>query len=169
MDTFEAIFTRRSVRRFSDKPVSKEIIDQLLRAATSAPSAGNEQPWHFLILTERKWIDKIPTIHPYAQMCLQAPLVILPCADLELKQYEGYWIQDMAAATQNILLSVRALNLGAVWVGLYPSEERVQSLKKLFKLPGNVVPFCIIPIGYTDVKQTAVDRYQEEKVHFNKW
>jgi nitroreductase len=168
MDPLDVIFTRRSVRKFGSEKVSAEDIDMILKAAMNAPSAHNEQPWQFLVITERAVLDQIAKVHPYAQMCLQAPLAIIPCIDLSAK-YDVFWSQDMSAAVQNILLTVKALNLGAVWLGVYPHEKIVKDIKRMFALPGEVIPFNIIPIGHTDVSQGRVDRYSVNKVHYNKW
>ena len=170
MNTLETIFTRRSVRKFNNKEISQENIETLLKAAMSAPSARNEQPWQFLVINDRKILDKIPSVHEYAQMCLQAQAAIITCANLSAYKYDDtFWVQDMSAATQNILLAVRALDLGAVWVGVYPNEQRINAVSKLFELPAKVIPFSIIPIGYTDALQKEVDRFQNDKVHYNKW
>lgn len=169
METLEAIATRRSVRRFTDKTVSKETINKILQAAMNAPSAGNEQPWHFLVINDRKTLNSIPTIHPYAQMCLEAPVAIIPCLDPNLETHKGFGIQDLSAATQNILLAIRDLGLAAVWVGVYPNKDIVEKVKKLLGLPESIIPLNIIPFGYTDTKQQKVDRYQKERIHYNQW
>lgn len=170
MDLLDAIFTRRSVRRFGTEKVSAADIEVILQAAMNAPSAHNEQPWQFLVLTERELLDQISKVHPYAKMCLEAPLAIVPCIDLSTHDYsDSFWVQDMSAATQNMLLTARALGLGAVWLGVYPNEKIVGAIKKLFQLPEKVVPLNIIPIGHTDVAQNKVDRFDVNKVHYNKW
>ncbi|OGT06547.1 MAG: NADH dehydrogenase [Gammaproteobacteria bacterium GWE2_37_16] len=169
MEALETILTRRSVRRFENKLVEKKIIDQVLRAAMSAPSAGNNQPWHFIIVDDRAILNQIADFHPNAKMCQEAPLAIVVCAATTVERYKDFWIQDVAAATENILLAVRALGLGAVWVGVYPREDRVVAMKKLLNIPDAVTPFNIIPIGYSDVLQTAQDRYSDERVHYNRW
>lgn len=170
MDALEVIFTRRSVRRFSSQQVSKEDIDTMLRAAMSAPSAKNEQPWHFLVIDDRELLDKIAAVHLHAKMCAEATLAIIPYVIPSTYNIDvPFWIQDMSAAVENILLTSRSLNLGSVWVGVYPREKYVKDMQQLFKLPKTVIPFCIIPLGHTDVKQEAVDRYRPEKVHYNKW
>jgi nitroreductase len=169
MDTLEAISTRRSVREFSDQPVSEETIDKILHAAMQAPSAHNEQPWHFIVINDRTILDQIPTIHPYSQMCLKASVAIVPCFDSTLKKAEDFLAQDLAASVQNILLAVRALDLGAVWVGVYPNETITEKVKNLLNLPEQITPFNIIPIGYTDVKQDFIDRYKKNRVHYNQW
>lgn len=169
METLEAISTRRSVRAFSNQPISENIIDKILHAAMQAPSAHNEQPWHFLVINDRNILDKIPTIHPYAQMCLEAPMAIIPCFDPNLKKTEGFWVQDLAASVQNMLLAIRALGLGAVWVGVYPNEMITQRVKNLLNLPEHIIPFNIIPIGHTNVEQNFINRYQKNRIHYNRW
>jgi len=171
MDALKAIMTRRSVRKFDvKKPISKDVVEKILHAGMSAPSAVNQQPWHFLVIDERALLDKLATVHPHAAMCLQASLAIILCVDESMGPYRPFWVEDMSAATQNVLLAVRACELGAVWVGVYPNCERVHGLQKLFDLPKSVVPFSLIPIGYTDVAQHEVlERIKKERVHHNKW
>ncbi len=171
MDALETILTRRSSRRFSGEPISDEMIHTLLDAAMSAPSACNQQPWHFIVVKDRFLLDKIAEVHPYARMCSQAPLAILPCADPELQTKIGqdYWIQDISAATQNILLAARALELGAVWCGVHPRKDKEKNMREIFQIPKNIIPFAVIAIGYTDVKQVSADRYKEDRVHQNSW
>jgi len=170
METLEAIFTRRSVRRFKkDKLISPDIIKQLLKAGMAAPSARNEQPWHFIVVNERSLLDKICDIHPYADMCLQAPLAIIPCIDPQAGSDDHYVIQDLSAASQNILLAARALGLGSVWLGVYPNKKVMANVQQLFNIPKTILPFNIMPIGYTDMQQTAQSRFQKDRVHENQW
>lgn len=170
MEALKAILTRRSVRSFTSQIIDDSTIETILQAAMSAPSAVNEQPWHFLVIRDRKILDKIPEVHQHSMMCMQAPLAIVPCIDTAQEKYRDYWVQDMAAATQNILLAVRALGLGAVWLGVYPNKERNHGLRKLFNLPESVIPFCIIPIGATTAQQTeAPERFNKDRIHFDRW
>ena len=169
MDAMEAILTRRSVRQFIDKPVSEALVRKILAAATSAPSAGNQQPWHYIVIDDRQLLDRIPTIHPHSTMLKQAPLAILVCAAPELEKHIGYWVQDCSATTQNTLLALRALGLSGVWLGIYPREDRVKGLRALLNIPENIVPFALIAVGYSNVEQCFVDRYDENRVHRNQW
>jgi nitroreductase len=170
MDALQAILTRRSVRRFNPQPISDDVVDSILHAAMSAPSAVNEQPWHFLVINERKLLDKIADVHPHATMCTQAAAVIIPCIDTAQENYRDFWVQDMAAATENTLLAARSLGLGSVWVGVYPDEDRMKGIRQLFNLRDSVVPFAIIPLGYTDVPQEEMkERFKKERIHLNKW
>lgn len=169
MNALETIFSRRSVRLYTPKPVSHESIHDILKAAMSAPSAGNERPWHFIVLTDRALLDEIPKFHPYSAMLKYAQAAILVCGDLTLERHAGYWVLDCAAATENILLAAHAKGLGAVWCGVYPTEDRVQNIRRLLKLAEHIVPFSLVPLGFpAEVKETR-DRYDGSRVHENKW
>jgi nitroreductase len=165
----KAILTRRSVRKYNDQPVSEKIIRELLEAAMSAPSAGNQQPWEFIVINDRKILDEIPQVHPYAQMCRQAPAAILVCGDLEREAHKGFWVQDCSAATENLLIAVNDQGLGAVWVGVYPREDRVKGLRDLVQLPDHIIPFALVPIGYPAEKKPPSNRFDLERIHYNKW
>jgi len=169
MDAMKAILSRRSIRSYTDKPVSDAVVRELLEAAMSAPSAGNEQPWHFIVITDRAILDEIPKIHPYAGMLAQAPVAIMVCGDQRLEKYAGYWVQDCAAATENLLLAAHAKGLGAVWLGVYPTEDRVKGLRKLMGVPDDVVPFSIISVGYPAEEKPPADRYDDARVHHDRW
>ena len=129
------ILERRSIRKYTGKPVSDELIEKLLRAAMAAPSAGNQQPWEFVVIKDRNTMDAVTEIHPYSLMLKEAAFAIVVCADLEKEKHQGYWPQDCAAATENILIEAQYLGLGAVWLGVYPREDRVEGVKKLLNLP----------------------------------
>jgi nitroreductase len=169
MNTLEVIRTRRSVRSFTAEPVSKEVIEELLRAAMSAPSAGNEQPWQFLVIDDREKLDSLTAANPNAKMCREAQAAIMVCGDTAREKYPGFWVQDCAAATQNILIAAHAQGLGCVWTGIYPIKERVQGFKELLALPESIIPFSLVPLGYPTKAPSQVDRFQEERVHHNSW
>ncbi|ACS81808.1 nitroreductase family protein [Maridesulfovibrio salexigens] len=169
MDVFEAIHSRRSIRKFEDKAVSEEDIKDILGAAMMAPSAGNAQPWQFVVVDDREKLNAVPDINEYAAMAKNAPLGILVCGDLSLEKYAGYWVQDCSAAIQNLLLATHAKGLGAVWTGIHPIEERVEGFKKLFNLPEQVIPLGFMVIGHPKQEPKRKDRYKEERVHRNSW
>ena len=163
------IFERRSIRKYTKKDIASNSIEKLLRAAMAAPSAGNQQPWEFVIIKDKNMLIDITKIHPHSQMLINASLAITVCADLSKEKYGSYWIQDCSAATENILIEAQYLGLGAVWLGVYPFEDRVEGIKKLLNLPTRIVPFSIVSLGYPDEKKDSVDRYDELKIHINKW
>lgn len=169
MDALEVINTRRSIRKYKEGEISKETINKILEAGMSAPSAINEQPWHFVVITEKNILKKIPEIHPHASMATKATIAILVCGDLNLEKAKGFWVQDCSAATQNILLAIHALGLGAVWTGVYPRQKRIDGFRKLFNLPENIIPFAFIPVGYPAEKPFKADRFKKERIHYNKW
>lgn len=169
MDALHAILTRRSIRRYKPEPVPEPLIIDAMKAAMSAPSAGNEQPWHFIIISERSILDTIPSFHPHSLMLREAPMAVLVCSDLQLEKHTGYWVQDCAAATQNFLLAVHAKGLGAVWLGIFPREERVSGLRKLLGIPEHVVPFSLIPVGFPAEEKPPADRFSKDRIHYNTW
>ena len=169
MDILTAIHSRRSIRKFTDKPVSEEDIRILLDAAMIAPSAGNAQSWQFVVITDKAMLAKVPTIHPYAAMAANAPLGILVCGNPKVERYPGYWVQDCSAAIQNILLAALARGLGTVWTGIYPVEDRVKSFRTLCELPEDIIPLGLIVVGYHSLGDNYLSRYDEKKVHRNTW
>ncbi|MFH0924371.1 MAG: nitroreductase family protein [bacterium] len=164
-----AIFKRRSIRKYTTLAVSSELVEELLMAGMNAPSAGNEQPWHFVVIDQRSVLDRIPGIHPHSTMIKTAPVAILVCGDLTLEQHKGYWIQDCSAATENILIYVAEKGLGAVWLGVYPREERVNGIKKLLDIPEHIIPFALIPLGYPDEEKPPRNNFDRSRIHYNSW
>lgn len=169
----ECISTRTSVRQYQPgREVPQDTIELLLRAAMAAPTAVNKQPWAFIVLNTRESIDSLITEMPRARMLAQAPLAIVTCGDMN-KAIEGdgrdFWIQDVSASTENLLLAAHALGLGAVWTGVYPIQERVEGVRKALGLPENIIPLAVVPIGYPDGEQTPKDKWNPENVHYNKW
>ena len=169
MDALECIHTRRSVRRFEDKEVPESFIKEILAAGMTAPSAGNQQPWQFIVIKDKKTLNKIPEFHEYAQMCRNANIAILVCADLSNIKHEDMWQQDCSAATQNILLAAHAIGLGAVWCGVYPRKSKMDGFKELLSIPDGIVPFSLVPVGYPAMNTGRVDRFKQERIHHETW
>ena len=163
MDAMEAILTRRSIRRYTVQAVSAELIQELLQAAMSAPSAGNQQDWHLVVVRNRQVLDELGRVHSHAPLS-GAPLAIVVCGDLQRESHKGFWQQDCAAATQNLLLAAHARGLGAVWCGCYPREERVAAIRKVLDLPEHIVPLALVVIGYPGEQKGRQDRYDPAKV-----
>lgn len=169
----DAIFTRTSIRSYEpDHAVSRDTVEILLRAAMSAPSAVNKQPWAFVVLDTREALDSLAEVLPYAKMLTHAPLAIVPCGDMN-KAIEGegrdFWIQDVSAATENMLIAAHALGLGAVWTGVYPDLERVKAVKERLGMPDNIIPLCVVPVGYPTGNQQPKDKWNPEAIHYNLW
>jgi nitroreductase len=169
MDAIEAILSRRSIRKYQKKAVPKKLLDELLNAAMNAPSAGNEQPWHFVVIKDRKVLDEVPNRHPHADAVKGAPAAIVVCADPLAGREKDWWVQDCSAATENILIAAQAKGLGAVWLGVYPKKDRVEGLKALLALPQDVIPFSIIPLGYPAEEKPRESRYQASRIHHDRW
>jgi len=169
MEALETIFTRRSIRRFTDASVADEHIETLLRAGMAAPSAGNQQAWEFVVIDDPAILKAIPTVHPYAQMCAEAPLTLAVCADPTREKYAGFWVQDCSAATQNILLAAHAIGLGAVWLGIAAGGERAHQVAELLHLPEGIEPLALIAVGHPSEMKDPEDRYDPVKTHHNGW
>ncbi|NMC53343.1 MAG: nitroreductase family protein [Chloroflexi bacterium] len=170
MDALELIFSRRSVRHFSNEAVSEEELDVLLRAAMQAPSADNGQPWHFVVIDDREILNAITRFHPFSKALMEAPLAILVCGDVRLESAPGRWVQDCSAATQNLLLAAHSMGLGAVWLGVQPEPDRIESLRDLVRLPSGVHPLALVAVGrpHGELPPSA-ERYRPERVHRNRW
>ena len=166
-----SIFTRRSIRKYLNKPVEGEKIEQLLKAAMQAPSAGNQRPWEFLVVQEAELLHKLSLMSPYAGPVKEAKaaIVVLGNKESESVKFPECIPQDLSAATQNLLLEAAELELGAVWLGVAPVEERMKYITELFDLPEFILPFAVVPVGYPETENTYVDRYEKAKVHYGKY
>ncbi len=164
------ILSRRSIRKYTREPVADELVEYLLHAAMSAPSARNEQPWHFIVVRDHDTMDRVMEFHPFAQMLPEAQAAIIICADPSLNQSEyDQTPEDCSAAAENILLAAHSKGLGAVWLGIYPRPERMQGLRRLFGIPEAITPFAMIPLGYPAESKNPADRYKSERVHIERW
>lgn len=169
-NAIETIMTRTSIRSFTDRAVSADTVEMLLRAGMAAPTAVNLQPWHFVVVNDRAKIDELGGNGRQSQMWHESPLVIVVCGNME-KAMEGvgqaFWVQDCSAATENILLAAHALGLGAVWTGCYPIEERVANISQVLGLPEHIVPLCVIVMGYPNESPQPKDKWKPENVSYN--
>lgn len=170
MDALTAIFTRRSIRKYTNQPVSDETVKTLLQAAMVAPSARNEQPWEFIVIRDKKILDQVTGFHPFAKHVAGAPVAIVVAGNTKLEAEKGLWALDCSNATMNILLAAHSLGLGAVWTTLYPYKDRMDGARTLLAIPDHVIPLAIIPIGYPgETKPPAIDRFNPERIHKDKW
>jgi len=165
----DPILSRRSIRRYTNQPLSDEELTKLLTAAMVAPSAGDERPWHFVVVRDLETRRRVSEFHPYCRMLTEAALGILVCGDERLEKHRGYWVQDCSAATENILIEAVQLGLGAVWLGIYPIAERVEGCRRLMKIPEQVTPFALIAVGHAAEHKPPADRYDESRVHHDLW
>ena len=171
-DALDVIMTRASVRSYTDQPVEKDKVEKMLKAAMAAPTARNQQPWAFVVVDSREILDELAETLPHAKMAAQAPLAIVACGDLT-KSLSGiaqeYWVQDVSAAIENLLLAAHAMELGAVWTGVYPIPERVNDVVQVLSLPEHIIPLAVIPIGYPAGEVQPKDKWKPENIKYNKW
>ena len=164
MDIFEALLTRRSIREYTGEAIEKEKIIEALKYAMYAPSAHNSRSWRFILTSKKEHLIKISEIHPYAKMLPNASWAVLFCNDLDAEPTEGYGSLYVAACIENFLLAIHGMGYGAVWIVIYPRKQRIQSIKKFFELPDNLLPIAICSVGVPAIKPTTVDRYEPEKI-----
>ncbi len=163
-----AIFNRHSIRKYKDIPVESEKIKLLLTAAMSAPSACNQQPWEFYVVTDIKQLEEISKCSPFAKFVKNAPLAIIPCYKVNGLRAADFVLQDMSACTENILIEAVNLGLGAVWMGIAPIEKRQQKLISALNIPAGLLPFSIVSVGYPDEKLEVFNlRYNADLVHYS--
>jgi nitroreductase len=169
MDALDAIMTRRSIRRYSGEPVTPEQIETVLRAAQAAPSAGNQQPWRFIVITEQETLSAAAATSPYARMLGEAAFGIVVCGDTADLKHPVMWQQDCSAAVENALLAAHAIGLGGVWLGYYPKMERVAPIKELLGIPEHVEPLAVLALGHPAETKPPSDRYDPSFVHHERW
>ena len=166
----EEIFIRRSIRKYTNRAVEPEKIDKLLRAAMQAPSAGNQQPWEFIVIQDKERLARIAETSPYARPAAGSAVTFALLADENKMKIPTGWEQDMSAAAENLLLEAVHLGLGGVWFGVATSDIVTEKVRQLFELPKNIRPFALISVGYPDgQKNQFIDRYQADRVHYEKW
>jgi len=163
----QTILARRSIRKYTAEPVSEADIQTLLEAAMAAPSASNRKPWHFVVVTGRQMLDALADAHPHGKMLAEATLCVAVCGDLA--EGERFWVQDCSAATENLLLAATALGLGAVWLGVYPREERVAAVRQVLGIPETSVPLNLISIGHPAEEKEPRTQYDGARVHRERW
>lgn len=163
------IFTRRSIRRFLDKPVETEKLERVLKAGMQAPSAHNNQRWEFLVITNQEHKEAVSKMSPWAGMVAKAPVSIVVMGKIDDEKLLKWFPQDLGACTQNMLLQIANEGLGGCWMGFYPDMDRVEMLQKYFNIPENVQPFCVISLGYSEDENRFVDRSDMSKVHYDKY
>jgi nitroreductase len=162
----QTIFSRRSIRKYAGDPVSEDDIQTLLEAAMAAPSASNNKPWHFVVVTQRETLDALADAHPYGKMLSQATLCIAVCGDPAISDY---WVQDCSAATENLLVAAAALGLGAVWLGVHPRDDRIGFTRQILGIPENISPLNLISIGHPAEEKEPRTQYDEARVHRGQW
>ena len=161
------LLERKSIRNFTDKPIEKELIDKMLKAAMQAPSAHNQQPWEYIVVDDRALLDELSSASTGAWMLKKVNVAIVPLI-IPTEASPHFAVQDMAAATQNILLEATNLGIGSVWIGVYPLEERVNHIEKVLNIKNGKHPFSMIALGYPKYDKETKLRYSKSRVHYNK-
>lgn len=166
------IMTRVSVREFTGEKISEAQIDTLLRAAMAAPSAINKQPWAFIVVTDEAKIAALGEALPYSRCSNKPAVAIIPCGDLSKAipgEMSAFWINDVSAATENLLLAAHAMGLGAVWTSLHPDMNRAKMVQDMLGLPEHIIPLCVVPVGVPAEQPEIKDKYKQENIHYNEW
>lgn len=163
----DIIFKRRSIRRFAPGPVPAGALRTLLGAGMSAPSSRDRQPWEFVLVTGRALLDRLAEAHPHGKMLFEATAAIAVCGRPDISP--DFWIQDCSAATENILVAAAGLGLGSVWLGCHPREERVAAVREILGIPGSVGVLSLIALGRPAEEKEPRDRYDEARVHRDRW
>jgi nitroreductase len=165
--TLETIFNRKSVRKYTERPVEKEKLETLVRAGMAAPSSRDRRPWEFVIVTDRDLLDKMGDGLPLARMLKETKQAIIVCGDTV--KSENAWQLDCSAAAQNILLAPESMGLGAVWTAAYPYPERMKIIQDALQLPEHILPLTVIPLGYPTGIEKPKDKYNKKQIHYNGW
>jgi len=166
-DLLNLMYSRRTIREYTEEPVSDEQAEAILMAAMAAPSARNLQPWHFVVVRKRKLLDKLAKVHKYAYMLEKAPLAFVVCGDQEVS--EQHWVEDTCAATQNLLLAATAVGLGGVWISVYPKKKHQKYVRELLDIPEHVGVLCLVAMGHPAEKKEARTQYDPKCVHQDQW
>ncbi|MBN2716629.1 MAG: nitroreductase family protein [Deltaproteobacteria bacterium] len=168
MNLFDAIQSRRSIRRFTDVPIDESTLHEVLRLAGYAPSAGDARPWRFVVLCDRDMLTAAARINPFGQMADKAACGVVVVGDLLREKQSGFWVQDCAACTTTMLLAAHGLGLGAVWTGIYPVKQRVEAFSALINAPQSIVPFSLVLLGNSEQRLKRVsERNDFREVYYD--
>lgn len=165
--TLDTIFNRKSVRKYTERPVEKEMLETLVRAGMAAPSSKDRRPWEFIIVTDRKLLDAMGEGLPLARMLKDTKQAIIVCGDTV--KSENAWYLDCSAAAQNILLAAESMGLGAVWTAAYPYPDRIKVVREVLNLPNHLIPLTVIPVGYPQGSDKAKVKFNKQQIHYNSW
>jgi len=165
----DAILSRRSIRSYTDEPVTDAQLDVVLRAAMAAPSAGNQRSWRFIVVRGADQRSALSEATPYASMVARAPVALVVCGDTRAEKHPGYWVQDCSAAIENALVAAHAAGLGAVWIGVHPIAERVGNVRRICELPEGIEPLSLIAIGHPAETKPPGNRFEPANVSYERW
>jgi nitroreductase len=160
----DLIKKRRSIRRYTDEPVSDEDVRTLLEAAMAAPSGDNSQPWEFVVVRQDALRQQLAQTHPWSRMCAGAPVVFVICVH---ERRSSHWVEDASAATQNLLLAAADRDLGAVWVGVYPDSRSERHVRQALNIPSGLRVLCLVPVGHPAESKPPRTQFDDRKVHYD--
>ncbi len=168
----ECIMTRASVRSYTDRQVDDSTINKILRAGMAAPTAANQQPWQFVVVTDQNLKDSITSAFEYTKMVEHCSFAVVVCGDMDnLFQGDipdgGFWVEDCSAASENMLLAAHALGVGGVWCGIYPLKDRESRLRQILNLPATLTPLNVMAFGYPSAPVAPKDKWAPAKIHYN--
>jgi nitroreductase len=162
----QIIFSRRSIRQYTDQPVSEADLTSLLEAGMAAPSAMNKRPWHLVAVTDKQVIQTIAQSPPYGRTLPGAPLVIVVCGDPSVS---SWWLQDCTLATQNILVAAAGLGLGGVFLGCHDKPEREAPIRQALDIPDGIGMASVLCIGHPAEEKEPRTQYDPAQAHHDKW
>jgi len=168
-DVLTIIHQRKSVRKYLDKPVTKEQLTLLLKAGMAAPTAADKRPWSFIAVTDKAILDSLSTVSPTSKMVKNAAAAIIVCGDTRRALNSNVWTQDCSAATQNILLAAEGIGLGAVWCGIYPEYFKYNHIRRICNVPMEVIPFSLIAIGWPTGEEKPKEKFDPANIHWDVW
>lgn len=163
----DEIMRRGNTRKFTETSVTDEEIQSILKAAMQARTAGNQTPWHFIVVRNQALIKALAHNNMTAGPIRKAPVVLLLLSDMRGLKFPESAPMDLAAAAQNVLTEAEHLGLGTLWISVYPHEDRIRQIRSLFELPIEVTPFCLIPIGHPDGRPIRLDHYDASRIHYD--
>lgn len=168
METIKTLMTRRSIRTWTNEPVTDGERKIILEAAMNAPSAADARPWHFVTVDDPEVINQFTELGG-TEMLTESTLLVMVCGDPSKEIYPGFWPQDCSCAAQNMQLAAHDIGLGCVWIAIYPLEERVETCRTILGIPETITPFALLAMGVPNEVLSPEYRYDEERVHLNKW
>ncbi len=170
-EKLQSIFARRSVRRYQERPIRDEKIQDLLDAAMAAPSACAQDPWEFIVVRDERKLGEIAEALPNGKFLADAPLGLVVCGDSQ-RAHGGelsFLLQDCSAAIENILLAASMMGLGGCWLGVHPREERMDFIRRYFKLPEEIVPVSVLALGWPQEELPPRTRTESACIHYEQW
>lgn len=168
-EVINAILSRRSIRSYTNKNISKQDMDLILKSAMYAPTARNLQYWRFLVIQDKTNMAKLENIQPYNTLLNSANAAIIVCSEMENEVAQKYFMQDCGASIQNIMLAATSLGIGSITLGLHSNADQVAAIKEQFNMPQNIMPVGIVALGYPNEEKPDPGRFDESKIHYEKW